>query len=219
MLLKQYQYDWHTVLYIILTRTFGSGVNNDAFERLARSLPFRYIQKQRDNLLQVEALLFGQAGMLADKLENEYYQYLQREYVFLQYKYGLVPLERHLFRSLRTRPVNFPYVRLGQLAMLFSRYDLLFSQILNAGTIGQLKTLFRVEPSGYWKEHYNFGKRTKKIAKPVGENMLELVLINTVVPLYFAYAIQNKQPEYRERAIFLLENIPPEKNSIKRIVL
>lgn len=213
-LLDQYDNDWNEVFYITLTRNFGFGVNNDIFERLAKSLPFRYIQKQRSSHSQIEALLFGQAGMLEEPGDCHYYRLLQREYRFLRHKFGLTPLDSSQFKILRTRPVNFPYLKLAQLASIWVQYDTLFSVILDAGNVGRIKQCFRVCPSGYWETHYHFRSVSAKKDKPVGENSLCILLINTVVPVMFAYGVRNKCPEYCERAIRILETLPPEKNTV-----
>lgn len=213
-LLEQYQDDWNEVFYITLTRNFGFGINNDAFERLARSLPFRYIQKQRHSQSQIEAMLFGQAGMLEEEQECHYYRLLQQEYRFLKQKFGLTPLEQTAFRSLRTRPVNFPYVKIAQLAAIWFRYDTLFSVILEESTTENIKTLFRIPPSEYWGTHYHFRYASPGKEKLLGNHSLNILLINTVVPFLFAYGQKHKLPEYNERAISLLEKIPAENNTI-----
>ncbi|RHO74415.1 DUF2851 family protein [Parabacteroides sp. AF48-14] len=213
-LLDAYNNDWNEVFYITLTRNFGFGVNNDAFERLAKSLPLRCIRKQRSSSSQVEAMLFGQAGMLAEENEDHYYRLLQREYEFLRHKFDLSPMDDFVFKSLRTRPVNFPYLKVAQLATLWVQHDTLFSAILEAGSTGDIKKYFRVSPSDYWETHYHFRYASPRKEKPMGENALNILLINTVVPMLFAYGLRNKQPEYCERATRLLESIPPEKNSI-----
>ena len=211
LLLDAYQTDWNEVFYITLTRNFGFGVNNDAFERLAKSLPLRCIQKQRNSHSQIEAMLFGQAGMLEEENDDHYYRLLQREYDFLRHKFGLSPMEDFVFKNLRTRPVNFPYLKVAQLAALWVRYDTLFSAILEARSTGEIKKYFRIPPSGYWETHYHFRYASPRKEKTIGENAL---LINTVVPMLFAYGLHNKRPEYCERATRLLESIPPEKNTI-----
>lgn len=213
-LLERYDDDWNEVFYITLTRNFGFGVNNDIFERLARSLPLRCIRKQRGSHSQVEAMLFGQAGMLDEDLDCPYYRLLQREYRFLRHKFALTPLEPHLFKSLRIRPINSPSLKLAQLSAVWSQYDTLFSEILTAGNIGQIKRYLRVSPSEYWTTHYNFRMPSPEKEKPVGENALCILLINTVVPILFAYGVRNKQPEYCDRAIRILECLPPERNTI-----
>lgn len=214
LLLDAYQTDWNEVFYITLTRNFGFGVNNDAFERLAKSLPLRCIQKQRSSHSQIEAMLFGQAGMLEEENDDHYYRLLQREYDFLRHKFSLSPMEDFVFKNLRTRPVNFPYLKVAQLAALWVRYDTLFSAILEARSTGEIKKYFRIPPSGYWETHYHFRYASPRKEKTIGENALNILLINTVVPMLFAYGLHNKRPEYCERATRLLESIPPEKNTI-----
>ncbi len=129
-LLKLYNNDWNEVFYIMLTRSFGFGINSDSFEWLAKSLPFQCVRKQRDNPVHIEALLFGQAGMLEYHERCPYYLLLQREFHFLKQKYGLRPLDSSLFKNLRVRPGNFPYQRLAQLAAIWTAHGSLFSLIL-----------------------------------------------------------------------------------------
>lgn len=216
-LLSTYENDWNEVFYIILTRSFGCGLNSDAFEWLARSLPFRCIRKQRNSSSQVEALLFGQAGMLEEELPDHYYHLLQREYKFLRYKFGLQRLDETLFKNLRVRPGNFPHLKLAQLAAIWSMHDTLFSTLLEAHTPGEIKRCFRIKPSDYWFTHYHFRYASVPKEKLMGDSFLNILLINAVVPMLFAYGRKNNRPEYGERAIRLLETIPAEQNSIVRL--
>jgi hypothetical protein len=215
-LMEQYDNDWNEVFYIIFTRTFGFGVNNDAFERLARSIPYRYILKQRSSSSQVESMLFGQAGMLHEPVEDNdhYFRLLLKEYKFLSHKFNLRPLDDSLFKNLRMRPNSFPHVKLAQLAALWVRYDSLFSAIRDEERLEPIKKLFRVHPSDYWQTHYHFRHASPKAEKYVGEGALLIVLINVVAPMLFAFGQKNKQPEYCDRAIHYLENLPAEKNTI-----
>lgn len=213
-LLDQHEEDWNEMFYILLTRSFGFGVNSDAFELLAKSLPAKFIRKQRHSETQVEAMIFGQAGMLSDDLGCHYYRLLQREYDFLRHKLDLKPLDESLFKSLRTRPTNFPHLKLAQLAAIWYRYDTLFSMILEANTPREIKDFFRIPPSDYWKNHYHFRYTSPEKDKTIGENALNILLINAVVPSLFAYGKRQKLPEYCHRAIRLLESIPPEHNHI-----
>ncbi|MDH6357683.1 DUF2851 family protein [Parabacteroides sp. PF5-9] len=213
-LLEQYSDDWNEVFYIILTRNFGFGVNSDAFEWLARSLPLRCILKQRNSHSQVEALLFGQAGLLEDEENCYYYRLLQREYRFLRKKFNLTPLEQSLFKNLRIRPGNFPHVKIAQLATILMQHDTLFSALLEASTPREIKDYFRVHPSDYWKRHYHFKNFSPENEKKISENMLNILLINTVIPMFFSWGRKKNRPEYCDRAIRLLESIPPERNSI-----
>ena len=214
--LDLYQKDWNEVFYILLCRNFGFGVNSDAFERLARSLPLKCILKQRPSASQVEALFLGQAGLLNDSNGNRhhYYRLLQQEYSFLRKKYGLEPLEPHIFRNLRLRPDATPHIKLVELAAIWIRHDTLFSSVLSARTPRELKDFFRVPASAFWDTHYNFLRPSPHRKKQLGENALNMLLINTVVPLMFAYGLYHRMDEHKARALHLLASIPPEQNSI-----
>ncbi|MGM9760048.1 MAG: DUF2851 family protein [Parabacteroides sp.] len=217
-LLEQFQEDWNEVFYILLTRSFGCGINSDAFEWLARSLPFRCIRKQRNSLSQVEALLFGQAGLLADMdFHDTYYRLLQREYQFFQHKYELQPLSDSLFKNLRVRPCNFPHLKLAQLASLWHQHDTLFSVLLEARTPGEVKRLLRTAPSEYWLTHYRFHHTSAHKSKMTSDAFVQILLINAVVPIFFAYGKRKHRPEYGERAMRLLESLAPEQNQIIRL--
>jgi len=207
--------DWNEVFYLTLTRNFGFGVNSDAFELLAGSLPYKRLLKHRNNPEQIEALFLGQAGLLAVEAEEDpYCLILRREYDFLSKKYRLQPVDSFLFKKLRTRPVNFPHVRLAQLAAIWIKHDLLFSKIIETEQIKTLRTFFNVEPSDYWLTHYRFGLVSDKKKKSIGKNTTDIILINTVIPMLFAYGKYMNRPEYCERALRFLEEIKPERNSI-----
>lgn len=141
-LLEKYQEDWNEVFYITLCRNFGFGINNDAFEWLAIHLPFRYILKQRGSSSQIEAMLLGQAGLLNESGECHYYRLLQKEYQFLKHKFGLTTNENYFYKCLRTRPGNFPHVKLAQLAAILTQHDNLFTAILNTTEPEKLKKIF-----------------------------------------------------------------------------
>jgi Protein of unknown function (DUF2851). len=213
-LLEHYKNDWNEVFYIILTRSFGFGINSDAMERLARSLPLHCIQKQRGSCSQVEAMLFGQAGMLTEKKGDAYYRFLQQEYNFLSHKYGLTSIDHSVFRNLRLRPYNFPYLKIAQLAAIWIQHDTLFSIMLNANNMGEIKKHLRLSPSEYWTTHYHFNIESAKKEKLLGENAMNTLIINAVVPIFFAYGLHNKLPEYCEKATHILQYLPPEKNTI-----
>jgi len=213
-LTEQYGNDWNEIFYITLARNFGFGANSDAFEWLAKSIPFKYILKQRYNSLQIEAILFGQAGLLDDNLPDPYYMSLQQEYSFLRKKYNLHPQDGHLLKSMRTRPVNFPHVRLAQLAAMLAGHDTLFSKIMDCADVNTLRDLFNIAPSAYWTTHYHFKKTAPARKKKIGANAANLILINTVAPILFAYGLIQHQPKYGERALQLLEQLPPERNHI-----
>lgn len=207
--------DWNEVFYILLSRNFGFGINNDAFEWLAKSLPLKYIQRQRSSCSQVEAMLFGQAGMLEEDGGDEYYRLLKREYGFLKQKYSLKPLDESLFRNLRTRPGNFPHIKLAQLAAIWCAHDTLFPVLREAGNLRQIREYLRASPSEYWQVHFRFNTPPSSFQhKGLSDNMLDILLINTVAPLFFAWGRKHGQPECTDKAIRILERIKAEKNSI-----
>ncbi|MDR2776024.1 MAG: DUF2851 family protein [Tannerella sp.] len=212
--------DWNEIFYITLMRNFGFGTNGDAFEWLARSLPYKYILKHRDNPLQIEALLFGQAGLLPDAEDAEdadcrhYCSSLCREYDFLRKKYCLKPVDGFLFKKLRTRPVNFPHVRIAQAAAVWINNDVLFAAILESDDLNEIKSFFDVSTSEYWHTHYHFHHTSDAKKKSLGKNAISIILINTVIPVLFAYGKRRNLPAYCDRALNFLERLPPERNSI-----
>lgn len=213
--------DWDETFYRILTRYFGFRVNTEPFEMLASALPFRIIRKHADNRFQIEALLFGTAGMLEEGLFKEavsdkYYKDLIKEFRILSAKYSLVPIHGWLWKFCRLRPVNFPTVRISQLSALLSTAGGLFSRILDAGGIRNLKDLFGVSASSYWDDHYIFGKKSKAISKNTGMQAADIFLINAVIPLIFIYGRFHDNNDVCEKALTFLEEIGPETNSVTR---
>ena len=209
--------DWSETFYIHLAKNFGFKINAVPFEMLARSLPLKCIAKHKDSLLQIEALLFGQAGFLNDKYDDEYYRLLVREYRLLQSKFNLKPIEKHLWKFLRLRPCNFPTIRLAQFAKLLYGSSFLFAKIVQAGDLKQLKSYFDITASEYWEKHYNFTRESvsdKK--KSFGMISFNNIVINTVVPVLYAYGDQNDKNELKTRAVNFLAELPAEDNHIIR---
>ena len=211
---------WEDAFFITLARNFGFGLNGDAFEAWAGGLPFRAIDKHRDNLFQVEAFFFGQAGLLEDEAgSDDYYQKLQSEYRYLRHKFSLgQPLDASRWKFLRLRPGNFPHVRLAQLAALYHREHSLFSRLMEAESIEAIKKILsNILPSSYWEEHFTFQKSSPRRAKQVGDGALNLIIINTVVPFLYAYGRHKAEERLCERATQLLENLKAENNHITRL--
>jgi hypothetical protein len=214
-LLADYQEDWNEVFYITLARNFGFGINNDVFERLAKSLPLKYVLKHSDSTRQIEALFLGQAHLLEEEnIQDDYYLLLQEEYRFLSKKYNLQKLENSIFKSLRIRPNNFPHIKIVQLARLVGAKQSLFSKILETNNIKDFQSLFSSETNGYWETHYHFEKISPKRKKGLGLSAINIILINTVVPILFAYGKKKEQEAFMEKAVRLLEAIKPENNFI-----
>ncbi|NJL75317.1 MAG: DUF2851 family protein [Saprospiraceae bacterium] len=206
--------DWEETFYQFLARSFGLKVNTEPFEWLAQRTPLRLLLKHQHQLLQLEALLFGQAGFLEKEYADDYPRQLQQEYHFLKHKYKLNELSPTVWKFMRLRPPNFPTLRIAQLAMLIFQSKHLFSKVLETTNYEDFKTLFRVHPSDYWYTHYTFDKSSKPCSKKLGKNTVDLLLINTIAPFLFLYGSQRGITAVRDRAIQLLEQIPPEKNSI-----
>jgi len=214
-LLQDRKNDWNEIFYITLSRNFGFGTNNDAFERLAKSLPLRIIRKHQNSRTQVEALFLGQAGLLDDeKSADAYFLELQKEYAFLRKKYKLHPLDSHIFKNLRIRPNNFPHIKIVQLAGIIGNKQGLFSNLLAISELEPLYSLFIANIAEYWQTHYHFEKASVKKVKNLGLSAIQLLIINTVVPVFFAYGKNKNLETYMERAIRFLEILKPENNSI-----
>ncbi|MBE6310295.1 MAG: DUF2851 family protein [Bacteroidales bacterium] len=207
---------WEDVCFVTLSRNLGFGINNDAFERLARRSPLRLLHKHCDSLFQIEALLFGQAGMLDSNLHphDAYYQHLCSEYSFLANKFTLTPMEGETWKSFRIRPQNFPHRRIAMLAhYVFDGFRLMES-ILNAPSEDALRQLFTIELTGYWATHYSFADTATSSHKALSNASIDIILINTVAPLYYAYASITGNYDYADKAVDLLESLKAEKNSI-----
>ena len=213
-LLEQTNNSWENAFYVQLASNFGFKLNSMPFELLAKSLPLTYIAKHKDNLFQIEALLFGQAGFLEDQSGDEYFNQLQKEYTYLKKKFKLKHIEGHLWKFLRSRPGNFPTIRIAQFSKLIYSSTSLFSKILEAATIQDLYSLFIVYPSEYWENHYVFNKKSVKKRKSLGKSAVDIILINTIIPFLFIYGVIKGKPEYKTRAIEFLETMKPEKNAI-----
>ena len=210
---------WEDVFFITLARNFGFGLNGDAFEAWASRLPFRAIDKHRDDLFQVEAFFLGQAGLLDEELPDAdgYYLKLQKEFRYLQHKFELsVPMTATQWRFLRLRPGNFPHVRLAQLANLYYKERSLFSRIMEADTLEAVRKLLTVTTSPYWEEHFNFRKVSSSREKQVGKNAQNLIIINTVIPFLYAYGLHKADELLCERATGFLESLKAEDNHIIR---
>ncbi len=206
--------DWETVFYHYLARSFGLNVNILPFELLAKSLPLHILRKHKTNLFQLEALFFGQAGLLEQPLNDNYPNRLKQEYQFLQKKYQLIALKKEIWKFMRLRPANFPTIRIAQLAALIYQSEHLFSTILDSNNVKEIIRLFKVKISSYWEKHYLFDKESKQKIKPIGINTIYLFIINTIVPFLFLYGKKRDLEIYKNKAILLLEALPPEKNNI-----
>lgn len=212
-LLKATQNDWEEVFYKLLLKSFGLHVNSFPFEQLSKSLPLAYIRKHRDNLFQLEALLLGQASLLGENDLDDYQHRLKSEYSFLKSKFQLLPIDKNIWKFSKMRPSNFPTIKLAQFASLLFRTDNLFSSLLQARNIETIRGIFKVAPSSYWDTHYQLGKTSVYRSKQLSENTIDLLIINAVIPLLFAYAQQREDEVLLERLFTFLEQLPPENNA------
>jgi hypothetical protein len=207
--------DWEETFYQFLAANFGFKTNALPFELLAKSLPQNVLAKHKNNPMQIEALIFGQAGFLEGELTDEYPQTLQKEYNFLRKKYNLTPIENHLWKFLRMRPQNFPTIRLAQFAALVVKSNHLFSKILDIKDVKSLRELFiDIHINPYWDDHYRFDVQSKPIGKNLGQSSVDVLLLNTLALFLFSYGRHLQLQYYIDRSLKLLENLPGENNNI-----
>lgn len=214
--LQQNNNDWNETFYQMLARMFGFKVNAVPLEMLAKSLPVSILAKHKSSLFQLEALFFGNSGLLNDQLlGDDYYINLRNEYSFLYKKYQLKGIESHLWKFMRLRPGNFPTVRISQFAALIHRSHGLFSRIIEIENLEELKKLFEVQASEYWNSHYSFNKTsTINLVKELGENSVNTLIINIVIPFLFVYGETQNKEGLKNRSLEFLEQIPSEENSV-----
>ena len=212
-LLQQSNHHWEETFWWMLARNFGSKINCESFEAIARSISLNILAKHRSSIHQLEALLFGQANLLNEDFADEYPKLLQREYRFLQKKYNLQPVPTPVL-FLRMRPGNFPTIRLAQLAMLIYQSSHLLSKILETEKLGDLRTLFGVTANDFWHYHYTFRQASAYKKKSVGADTINNLVINTLVPVLFSYGVYHKEDKYKNKALRWLEELPEENNSI-----
>jgi len=212
-LLEQHQNNWEYVLFILMFRGFGLKVNADAFESCARSIDYRVFRKTRFNLQDLEALFFGQSGLLKGSSSDAYFKDLKERYYYQTHKYklsnsGVLPLKRS-----RLRPANFPSLRLAQLAALFHKTDQLFTELMAAKSVRDIYDLLKIESSDYWKTHYNFGLTAHKSSRELTSSFMDLIIINTLLPLKFIYSKLTGRAD-QDLIIEILHELPVEKNAI-----
>jgi hypothetical protein len=206
--------DWEETFYQTLLRNLGNPINTEPFERLGRSLPYKIIAKHRPNVMEIEALLLGQAGLLEGNFKDEYAQKLKKEYTYLQHKYGLTPITKAEWKFMRIRPPHFPTYRLAQLAAILTKHGRLFRLMMEAEKVEDVIKLLSVPPSEYWLTHYSFDKQSRKTSGIMGKPMIEMLIINAIVPLLFIYGKNTANVEVSDKALELLHELKAESNSI-----
>lgn len=213
---------WEEIFYRALARNFGLPVNGDAFAALAYSLPLKLLALHKQNIVQLEALLFGQAGMLNDRFKEEYPQRLRKEYLFLKKKYHLTAMQPHLWKWMRMRPSAFPSIRLAQFAALIHGSSHLFSKILETDDVRLVQDWLNIEASSYWDDHYHLLTKEETSAqgkpqrKKLGKTMIQNILINTICPILAMYDKFQLNHQYLDRALEWMRSLPPENNRYTR---
>ena len=205
--------NWEATLFIMLAKNFGLKTNSDAFLNFANSFDFSILRKVSSNLIQLEALFFGQAGLLSNNYESNYYDILRKEYAYLKVKFNLTPISIGQVQFFRLRPNNFPTIRLSQLALLYHNYPNLFSKIIEIQSINEYYELLNVSTSPFWESHYTFEKESKKSIKNLTKSFIDLLVINTLIPIQFLYLKSLGKNDFSE-VIEIIEAVKPEKNSI-----
>ncbi len=212
-LLSSNHFHWEEVFWWLLARTFGGKVNADVFEAVARSVPLKIISRNNFQLHKIEALLFGQAGMLTASFVEDYPAMLKKEYLFLKKKYGLKEVLLPVY-FLRMRPANFPTIRLAQLAALIAANGRLFSSLKDGIALGSVKDMLDITANDYWHYHYRFDQPKKFKPKTLGKQMVQSLLVNTVVPFLFAYGHLSGIEQAKDKALKWMEELDAEHNHI-----
>jgi hypothetical protein len=212
-LLKETKNDWEAVLFKMLAKNFGLKVNGEAFFSLAQSVDFSIIRKSQSNQKNLEALLYGQSGLLEQDIENAYYLDLVKDYNFLKQKFNLDNTKVLPIQFFRLRPPNFPTIRLSQLASLYNLHQNLFSKVIEINNLNDFYELFKVSTSSFWKTHYTFQKESKSSTKTLTKSFIDLLLINTILPIKFCYAKQ-KGEDIDDVVLKIASEIASESNSI-----
>ena len=218
---------WESGYFVTLARNYGFGINGEAFEQWALNIPLHAVDHHRDNLFQIEAIFLGQAGLLSmesiperyreNALRDEYFNKLTTEYSYLAHKFSLTPVDYRLWRFLRLRPQNFPHIRISQLANLYYQRKAGLAQLFEATTIEETKKVLATSVTPYWETHYTFGSESIRNEKRVSPFSLNLLLINTAIPMLFAYGRHRGKELLCDRAFDYLETLKAENNHIVRM--
>ena len=220
------QGSWEAAYFVTMARNYGFGINAEAMEQWALSIPLNDVGHHRDDIFQVEAFFMGQAGLLDPlsiperhrqaAITDEYFFRLNNEYRFLAHKFSLQPVDFHSWRFLRLRPQNFPHIRISQLANLYFHRRASLSQLIECKDIKSVKELLSTSVTSYWQTHYAFGCESKPNEKHLSDASLNLLLINTVVPILFAFGRHKLDDTLCDRAFDFLEQLKAENNHITR---
>ncbi len=212
-LLKETNNDWEAVLFCLLAKNFGLNTNGDIFLKIAQSIPFSIVRKESFEVENLEALLLGNASLLDLEKEDNYFKDLKFRYFYLLHKYQLEKKISEPVQFFKHRPDNFPTIRLSQLANLYHSQQNLFSIISTSNSVKSIYKTLDISVSNYWQNHYQFDKESPKKKKNLSKSFVDLVIINTIIPLQFAYA-KSQGKEISEDLVQLINEVAPEKNAI-----
>jgi hypothetical protein len=212
-LLEETNQDWEAVLFCLLAKNFGLNTNGNSFLQIAKAIPFSVIRKESFEVENLEALLLGTAGLLDKDGEDVYFTDLKLRYFYLLHKYQFEKCHIDFVQFFKHRPDNFPTIRLSQLANLYTKHQNLFSKLINLKTVKDVYDLLGVSASLYWQNHYQFDKESPKKAKHLSKAFLDLVIINTIIPLQFAY-FTTMGETISEDLIEFMNEVAPENNAI-----
>lgn len=205
--------NWEQVLFILLMKSFGTKINGDLFLEIALKFDFSIIQKLGDDVKAIESFLFGMTGLLDDaEMEDQYYLELKQKFEFLALKYRIDKPVVSKPEFFKLRPANFPTIRLSQLANLYAKNNRLFNSCINESRT-DYGTVFNVSASSYWENHYRFGKIAPTVKKKISKPFIDLLLLNTIIPLRFCFE-QHKGNENYETIYDIVEVLKPENNAI-----
>ena len=218
---------WEDAYFVTLARNYGFGINGEVFEQWAYNIPLNAVAHHRDDLFQIEAIFMGQAGLLEldsipeyyqkDALNDGYFAKLRNEYQYLAHKFSMKPIDFKLWRFLRLRPQNFPHIRISQLANLYYQQKAGLSQLMECETLDELKNVLKSQVTPYWETHYTFGSTSPKNEKHLSYGSINLLLINTAIPMLFAYGRHTSKEVLCDRAFDFLEQLKAENNHIIRM--
>ena len=208
---------WEQVCYWLVARYFGGKVNALAFELLAKSTDPRFLSRWKDNPQRMEALLMGQAGLLDGYFTDDYPRQLQADYAALRNGAGLKPIDGYLWKFYCLRPSSFPTIRISQFANVMASTANLFSTLLPLTEVKPIEQLFGQRAADYWSNHYQFDQPAPATSvKRVGRMLTHSLIINAWVPLLFVYGHTHNQQHYKDQALALLTQLPPEDNAVVR---
>lgn len=225
--LKKSRGDWEKTFFMTIARNFGFGINGDAFEHWASTVDLSAAAHHRDNPFQIEAIFMGQAGLLNEKnipqrhrqqaIDDDYFQRLKGEYAYLSHKFNLQEMDFSMWRFLRLRPQNFPYIRISQMVNLYCKGRLRLSELCECESVKSVRDLLRTEVTQYWETHYIFGSESKPSRKQLTASSINILIINTAVPMLFAYGRNHGDESLCDRAFDFLEQLKAEDNNIVRM--